>query len=100
LPDVIVLGIRKTSQDYVNYLQERQYDYLICGDEFVNYKEAFKRLGTLYNAKRITVDTGPTLSGILLKQKLIDEKSFGYILAWQVINFHTYLENWIWIILI
>jgi 2,5-diamino-6-(ribosylamino)-4(3H)-pyrimidinone 5'-phosphate reductase len=73
--DVILLISRQTNRDYIDYLEERHYDYLICGDKFVDYKEAFKSLGTKYNARRILVDTGPTLSGILLKQRLVDKIS-------------------------
>ncbi|MDD5500853.1 MAG: RibD family protein [Candidatus Omnitrophica bacterium] len=73
--DVILLISRQTNQDYIDYLEERHYDYLTCGDKFVDYKEAFKSLGTKYNARRILVDTGPTLSGILLKQRLVDKIS-------------------------
>jgi len=73
--DVIVLISRRTSRDYIDYLEKRHYDYLVCGDKFVNYKMAFKNLVIKYNAKRILVDTGPTLSGILLKQRLVDKIS-------------------------
>jgi 2,5-diamino-6-(ribosylamino)-4(3H)-pyrimidinone 5'-phosphate reductase len=73
--DVILLISRKTSRDYISYLEERHYDYLICGDEHVNYTEAFEILGEKYNAQRILVDTGPTLSGILLQQRLVDKIS-------------------------
>jgi 2,5-diamino-6-(ribosylamino)-4(3H)-pyrimidinone 5'-phosphate reductase len=73
--DVILLISGQTNRDYIDYLEARHYDYLICGDEFVDYKEAFESLGTKYNARRILVDTGPTLSGILLKQRLVDKIS-------------------------
>jgi 2,5-diamino-6-(ribosylamino)-4(3H)-pyrimidinone 5'-phosphate reductase len=73
--DVVLLISGQTSQDYIDYLEARHYDYIIGGDEFVDYREAFKILGTKYNAGRILVDTGPTLSGILLKQRLVDKIS-------------------------
>lgn len=73
--DVILLISGRTNQDYIDYLEARHYDYILCGDEFVDYKEAFKILGTKYNARRILVDSGPTLSGILLKQRLVDKIS-------------------------
>jgi len=73
--DVILLISRRTNRDYIEYLEERHYDYLICGGAFVDYKEAFEGFGEQYHARRILVDTGPTLSGVLLKQQLVDKIS-------------------------
>lgn len=73
--DVILLLSKRTNQDYIDYLEERHYDYFICGDHFIDYKKAFNSLKTKYNVTRILVDTGPTLSGILLKQKLVNKIS-------------------------
>ncbi|MBE0481719.1 MAG: dihydrofolate reductase family protein, partial [Dehalococcoidia bacterium] len=73
--DVILLLSMRTGRDYIDYLEERHYDYLICGDEFVDYEKAFESLAAKYDARRILVDTGPTLSGILLSQRLVDEIS-------------------------
>lgn len=42
--DVILLISRQTNRDYIDYLEERHYDCLVCGDKFVDYKEAFKSL--------------------------------------------------------
>jgi riboflavin biosynthesis pyrimidine reductase len=72
---VILLLSEQTDQDYIDYLEGRHYDYFICGDQFVDYKMAFDSLKMKYNVARILVDTGPTLSGILLKQKLVDKIS-------------------------
>jgi 2,5-diamino-6-(ribosylamino)-4(3H)-pyrimidinone 5'-phosphate reductase len=70
--DVIILVSRRTGREYIDYLEKRNYDFIICGDDFVDYKTAFEHLGTKYNIKRILVDTGPTLGGILLKNGLVD----------------------------
>jgi len=72
---VIVLISRKTSADFVNYLKERNYDYLICGDRSVNLKKAYNSLTEKYKISTILVDSGPTLNGVLLDTGLIDEIS-------------------------
>lgn len=73
--DVKLLISNKTPREYVQYLEERQYDYLVCGDEHVDYKKAFGLLNEKYGAETILVDAGPTLNRILLENGLIDEIS-------------------------
>ena len=73
--DVIVLISRKTSADFIHYLKERNYDYLICGDIRVNLKKAYDSLTEKYKISTIMVDSGPTLNGVLLNTGLIDEIS-------------------------
>ena len=73
--DVIILISKHTSEDYVNYLTERHYDYLVCGNEHVEYEKAFSVLSEKYGIKTILIDSGPTLNGVLLGMGLIDEIS-------------------------
>ena len=73
--DVIVLISQKTSQDYINYLKERNYDHLMCGNEYVNFEKALSDLKLQYGIKTILIDSGPTLNGVLLSNGLIDEIS-------------------------
>ncbi len=73
--DIILLLSRRTGRDYIEYLEERNYEYIVCGDDVVDYPTAFDCLRTLHGAERILVDSGPTLSGILLAQGLVDEIS-------------------------
>ncbi len=73
--DVIVLISRETSADYINYLKQRNYDYLICGDTRVNLKKAYNALTEKYKINTIMVDSGPTLNRVLLDTGLIDEIS-------------------------
>ena len=73
--DVIVLISRKTDSDFIDYLKERNYDYLICGDRRVNLKKAYNSLTEKYKINTIMVDSGPTLNGVLLDTGLIDEIS-------------------------
>ena len=73
--DVIVLISRETNADFINYLKERNYDYLICGERHVNLKTAYDILSVNYKIDTIMVDSGPTLNGVLLDAGLIDEIS-------------------------
>jgi 2,5-diamino-6-(ribosylamino)-4(3H)-pyrimidinone 5'-phosphate reductase len=73
--DVIILISQRTNEDYINYLKERNYDYLVCGNEYIDYEKALSALNTKYGIKTILIDSGPTLNGVLLSKGLIDEIS-------------------------
>jgi 2,5-diamino-6-(ribosylamino)-4(3H)-pyrimidinone 5'-phosphate reductase len=73
--DVIILISKKTSKKYVNYLKERSYDYIIIGENHVDYKKAFEKLYHNYNVRVIRSDSGWTLNSILLEQGLADKLS-------------------------
>jgi 2,5-diamino-6-(ribosylamino)-4(3H)-pyrimidinone 5'-phosphate reductase len=73
--DVIVLISRKTGADFVDYLKQRDYDYLVCGDSRVDLREAYRALTEKYRIDTIMVDSGPALNGVLLGAGLIDEIS-------------------------
>jgi len=71
--DVMLLITEKTDREFIEYLEERHFEYHICGVEKVDFVEAFNILSERYGVDKIQVDAGPTLNGILLEQKLIDE---------------------------
>ncbi len=73
--DVIVLVSEKTSPEFINYLEERHYDYFTCGEGQVDLGSAMSWLAERYGACTIMVDSGPELNAVLLKQGLIDEIS-------------------------
>jgi 2,5-diamino-6-(ribosylamino)-4(3H)-pyrimidinone 5'-phosphate reductase len=73
--DVVVLVSEKTGEEYVNYLVERNYDYIVCGNDHVDYVKALGDLSQKYELETVLVDSGPTLNGLLLSQGLIDEIS-------------------------
>ena len=73
--DVIVLISKQTQEDFINYLNERNYYYLVCGDKYIDYEEAFGNLSRIYGIKTVMVDSGPTLNRLLLEKGLIDEIS-------------------------
>ena len=73
--DVILLISEQTGEDYINYLKERNYDYLVCGDEHIDYEAAVGALNTNYRIETVLIDSGPTLNGVLLGKGLVDEIS-------------------------
>ena len=73
--DVIILISETTPNEYIQYLKERNYDYLKAGTAQINFKEAFSSLHDKYNVSTILADTGKTLGNILLNQGLVDEIS-------------------------
>lgn len=73
--DVIVLVSEVTPVDYLEYLTERQYEFITAGREVVDYRYAFSVLSQRYFVKTILVDTGSKLGNILLNENLVDEIS-------------------------
>jgi 2,5-diamino-6-(ribosylamino)-4(3H)-pyrimidinone 5'-phosphate reductase len=73
--DTLVLVSGKTNPDFIEYLEKRDYDYLVCGKDRVDFELAFLALNERYGIKTIMVDSGPKLNGVLLSQGLVDEIS-------------------------
>jgi len=73
--DVIILVSETTQKSYLAYLRKRDYDYVTSGEDHVDYYRAFETLNERYKTKTILVDSGGTLSSILLENDLIDEVS-------------------------
>ena len=73
--DVIVLISKKTPTVFINYLKERNYDYILTGEYYVDYKSALEKIYNEYNVKAIRTDSGGTLNSILLTQGLVDKIS-------------------------
>ena len=73
--DVIVFVSKNTPKAYLRHLEEREYRYHIAGNDHVDLARMMEVLGTEYGAKVVFSDAGPTLSGHLLQQGLLDEIS-------------------------
>ncbi len=71
--DVIVLVSSKTSKDYLNYLKARNYDFILAGEDHVNYQLALEELNRRYGVKRVMTDTGGILGSVLIDNELVDE---------------------------
>ncbi|PPD57449.1 RibD family protein [Dehalogenimonas etheniformans] len=73
--DIIVLVSEKTGEDFIRYLEARDYDYLVCGKDHVDFKTAFEMLASKYTLRSFLVDSGPTLNSVLIAQGWLDEIS-------------------------
>lgn len=73
--DVIVLVSEKTPEPYLNYLKERNYDYIQTGAERVDIRKALEVASERYGFKLVVSDSGGILNSILLEQGLADEIS-------------------------
>ena len=73
--DVILLVSQTTPKRYLQYLDERQYEYHIVGKNSVDLPEALALLAKTYQVKTIVTDTGRILGNLLLNQGLVDEIS-------------------------
>ena len=73
--DAILLISEKTDRSFINYLEERNYDYFICGKSKVDLPKAMDWLVEKYAVETMMVDAGPTLNRILIEQGLLDEIS-------------------------
>lgn len=73
--DVIILLSKNSPTDYVNYLEDRDYDYILAGDDKIDFPLVLDILYSEYNIRKILTDTGGTLNSVLLENGLIDEIS-------------------------
>jgi len=73
--DVIVLVSEKTPEPYINYLRERNYDFIRAGAERVDVRQALEIANEKYGFKLVVSDSGGILNSILLEQGLVEEIS-------------------------
>ena len=73
--DVIVLVSDTTPDEYLEYLQDREYPVIRCGTDHVALREALERLGEDYSIPRVVSDSGGGLNGVLLNEHLADQLS-------------------------
>ncbi|MFY1110899.1 MAG: dihydrofolate reductase family protein [Methanosarcinaceae archaeon] len=73
--DVIVLISEKTPAAYLDYLKERNYDFIRAGEAHVDYREALEIANERYGFRLVVSDSGSTLNSILLEQGLAEEIS-------------------------
>ena len=73
--DIVLLISEATPKSYIEYLTERNYDYILTGDDHVDYASAFEVLYDKYNCRVIRTDSGGILTNVLLEQGLVDEVS-------------------------
>lgn len=73
--DVILLVSEKTPEDFLEYLKERNYQYIIAGKEKVNLSITLDKLSEKFGINKILTDTGRVLGNLLLNMGVVSEIS-------------------------
>jgi 2,5-diamino-6-(ribosylamino)-4(3H)-pyrimidinone 5'-phosphate reductase len=73
--DVIALISRHTPRTCLAELDRAGVEYVVAGEERVDFALALEELGTLLGIKTVRVDSGGVLNGVLLRAGLVDEVS-------------------------
>lgn len=71
----VALCSLSTPKEHMEYLKKEGIDTIITGNERVDLGEALKELRSRYGLRTLRIDSGGTLSAIMLKEGLIDEIS-------------------------
>lgn len=71
--DFVALCSKSTPKEYFQYLEKRHISFIIKGEKKVDIKNALDELNKKYNIKKIRVDSGGILNGVLLRNNLVDE---------------------------
>jgi 2,5-diamino-6-(ribosylamino)-4(3H)-pyrimidinone 5'-phosphate reductase len=71
--DIIVLVSQTTPKAYLDYLVQRHYDFIVAGEEHVDYRLALEQLNSRYGVEFVVTDSGGVLAGILLDRGLVAE---------------------------
>ena len=75
LKEIVILVSEGTPKNYLRYLEERNYPYIIAGSDHVDYEKTFHILQEKYGCKCMRTDSGGGLTNILLENGFIDEIS-------------------------
>lgn len=70
---LVVLGYDSTSEEYLEYLREKEISYTFAGADGYGLKEALSSLYSDFGLKNVLLCGGGVLNGSFLKQSLIDE---------------------------
>lgn len=73
--DVVALVSKATPGSFLEYLRQRSFDYIVAGEDHVDYRLAFEELHARYGTRIIRTDSGGILNNILLQQGLVSEIS-------------------------
>jgi 2,5-diamino-6-(ribosylamino)-4(3H)-pyrimidinone 5'-phosphate reductase len=71
----VALCSRRTPEDYVQYLEERYVECVVAGEDRVDMRVALEAVNERYGVGRVLLDSGGTLSGVLLGHGLVNQVS-------------------------
>jgi 2,5-diamino-6-(ribosylamino)-4(3H)-pyrimidinone 5'-phosphate reductase len=72
---MVALCSEKTPKKHLRYLEKRHVDRIVAGNKKVDLAAALEELRGRYKVRKVRVDSGGTLNGILLRAGLVDEVS-------------------------
>ncbi len=73
--DVLVLCSERTPESYLNFLKEGKVPYLVFGKDKVDLRKAMEALAADFGTKKVHLDGGGILNGVMLREGLVDEVS-------------------------
>jgi len=65
----------RTPKPYINYLKERNYDFILAGADRVDIRQALEIANERYGFELVVSDSGGLLNSILLEHGLVEEIS-------------------------
>jgi 2,5-diamino-6-(ribosylamino)-4(3H)-pyrimidinone 5'-phosphate reductase len=93
IKEIIVLVSMNTPKGYIDYLTDRHIPYLVQGSDRVDYSAALNALKKQFSILRILVDTGETLSNILIQAGLVHRISLVVAPEISPQSSHTIFRN-------
>jgi 2,5-diamino-6-(ribosylamino)-4(3H)-pyrimidinone 5'-phosphate reductase len=57
----------------LDYLIAKHYDFIVAGEDHVDYRVAMEELNNRYAIRTVVTNTGGVLAAALLERKLVDE---------------------------
>jgi len=71
----VALCTSSTPKEYLGYLKKRHIDIIIAGKDRVDLKRALEALNRRYGVRKVRVESGGVLNGLLLRAGLVHEVS-------------------------
>ncbi len=71
----VALVSHATPESYLDYLRECGVDYILAGEDHVDYAAALEELNSRFGVRVVRTDSGGLLNGVLFRAGLIDEVS-------------------------
>jgi 2,5-diamino-6-(ribosylamino)-4(3H)-pyrimidinone 5'-phosphate reductase len=73
--DTVALCSRATPADHLDFLRRHHVHQIVAGEDHVDLPAALEELAERFGVRTVRVDSGGTLSGLLLRAGLVDEVS-------------------------
>ena len=73
--EAVALVARSTPRSYLEELESKKVAYIVAGEEKIDLALALEELNTRFGVRKVLVDSGGILNGVLLRADLVDEVS-------------------------